>query len=56
MVFLNHSLNLKKNLLKPLEVLLKFVGLRIREHKAGVKESATKAEISTDTAIVIANC
>jgi hypothetical protein len=31
-------------------------GLSIIEHNAGVKDKATKAEMITDVAIVIANC
>src|SRR5271169_2672538 len=54
--FLNHSLKLKKNLLSPFKFLFEVIGLRIREHNAGVSDNATNAEIITETAMVIANC
>ena len=35
---------------------IELCGFNIKVHKAGVNESATKADINTDIAIVIANC
>ncbi len=55
-VLRNRSLNQKKNLFKPLDFLFRCMGLSITEQRAGVSDRATKAEIKTEIAIVIANC
>src|ERR1035437_1582722 len=55
-IFRNHWLNLRKYFAGPFEFLLRFEGFKSKRHKAGVSDKATKAEISTEIAIVIANC
>src|SRR3569623_202107 len=52
----NHSLNLVNHLVSPLFFWLSSVGFSSIVLNAGVSESAIKAEIITEIAMVIANC
>src|ERR1700712_831737 len=52
----NQLLNLVNHLVSPLFFLLSSVGFSNMVHSAGVSESAMKADMITEMAIVMANC
>src|ERR1700761_3228506 len=52
----NHSLNLVNHLVRPLFFLLSSVGFNSNVQSAGVSDSAIKADIITEMAMVMANC
>ena len=52
----NQLLNLKNSLSRPREFSSRLLGFSSSTHRAGVSDKATKAEISTEMAMVMANC